>query len=136
MIFRKIVAGLTASAIMVLIYSAFSDFEIGIFYGMFLLPIVLIFGTLSSIYSDSLTKRLKGFKRMFMAFIIHVFSGALLIIISKLLSEHDRDRFVLELSGLLNNFFFVSAVSSAFIFWFIDELIRSDKCKKILNEEF
>jgi len=68
---------------------------------------------------------------MFMAFIIHVFLGALLIIISILLSELERDLFVSDISSLLDNFFFISGVLSAFIFWIIDELIRSDQCKKI-----
>ena len=131
LIFRKIVSALTASAIMIIIYSAFEGIGLGLFLGMYLLPIVLIFGTPSSIFSDLITKRLRGFNRMFIAFIIHVFLGALLIIISILLSEYERDIFVSDVRSLLNNFFFISAVLSAFIFWIIDELIRSDQCKKI-----
>ena len=131
LIFRKIVSALTASAIMIIIYTTFEGLGLGLFLGMYLLPIILLFGTTSSIFSDLITKSLRGLNRMFMASIIHVFLGAMLVIISILLSKYERDIFVSDVSSLLNNFFFVSAVLSAFIFWIADELIRSDQCKKI-----
>lgn len=131
LIVRKIVSAITASAIMLIIYSAFEEIAVSLFLGMYLLPIVLIYGTTSSIFSDLFTKRLRGFYRMFMAFIIHVFMGAILVLFPMQLWNHEGYILILDADSLLNNFFFISAVLSAFIFWFIDELIRSDKCKKI-----
>lgn len=131
MIARKIVSACTSSAIMLIIYSAFEEIAVSLFLGMYLLPIVLIYGTTSSIFSDLITKRLRGFYRMFMALIIHVFMGAILVLFPMQLWNHEGYILILDEESLLNNFFFISAVLSAFIFWFIDELIRSDKYRKI-----
>ena len=131
LIARKIVSAFTASAIMLIIYSAFEEIAVSLFLGMYLLPIVLIYGTTSSIFSDLITKRLRGFYRMFMALIIHVFMGAILVLFPMQLWNHEGYILILDAESLLNNFFFISAVLSAFIFWFIDELIRSDKYRKI-----
>ena len=119
---------------MIIFYSVFEDIGVGLFLGMYLLPIVLIYGTTSSIFSDLITKRLRGFYRRFIALIIHVFMGALLVLFPMQLWEHEDYILILDVDSLLHNFFFVSAVLSAFIFWFIDELIRSDRCRKIQSK--
>jgi hypothetical protein len=134
MIIRKFVAALAAGAIIIIIYSIFAELGLALFFGMYLLPILLIYGIPSSILSDFITRRLKGVFRLLLAFLIHIILGALFVLIPTLLFEHEKNIFLSDVSSLLNNFFFIPSIVSAVIYWSIDELIRSNKvrenCKK------
>lgn len=116
---------------MIILYSIPEEIGLGLFLGMYLLPILLIYGIPSSILSDFLTKKLSWLNRFFIALMIHLFMATLFVIVPTLLLEQERDMLFSDTSSLLNNFFFISAVLSAFLFWFIDELIRSELGQKI-----
>ncbi|MGD6834826.1 hypothetical protein ACQCT5_21995 [Sutcliffiella halmapala] len=137
MIGSKIFSALITSLLMIMLYSAYAGFGTGIFFGMYLLPIIFIYGIPSSILSDSVTKRITGKMRMVCACFIHIFLAALFVLIPLFLSGYEREMWMSDLTGLLDVFFFISAIISSLIFWVTDELIKNETCKlkrrKFLN---
>ncbi|MFE7064532.1 hypothetical protein ACFVAD_20565 [Sutcliffiella sp. NPDC057660] len=137
MIGRKILSALTTCLLMIILYSAYDGFGIGIFFGMYLLPIIFIYGIPSSILSDFVIKRIMGKIRMVAAFFIHIFLAILFVLMPLLLSGYKRGMWMSDVTGLLDVFLFISAIISAFLFWVIDELIKNETCKlkrrKFLN---
>ncbi|MGD6991310.1 hypothetical protein [Sutcliffiella horikoshii] len=137
MIGRKILSALTTGLIMIMLYSAYDGFGIGFFFGMYLLPIIFIYGIPSSILSDFLTKGLTRKTRMVAAFFIHIFLAILYVLIPLFLSGYNRGMGFSEVTGSLDFFFFISAIISAFAFWGTDELMKNEPCKlkrrKLLN---
>ena len=98
---------------------------------MYLLPILLFYGLPSSILSDWITKKLNGIIRGISAFVIHLFLAALFVIVPILLfSQWERELLFADVRSLLNNFFFITAILSSFLYWVIDEVLRCNKTKR------
>lgn len=129
MIGRKILSALTTGLLMIMLYSAFDGFGIGIFFGMYLLPIIFIYGIPSSILSDFVTKRMTRKMRMVAAYFIHIFLAALFVLIPLFLSGYNRGKWFSGVTGSLDVFFFISAIITAFAFWVTDEIMKIETCK-------
>ncbi|RSD28605.1 hypothetical protein [Mesobacillus subterraneus] len=124
MLIRKIVSALLTTVIMVILYSLPESIGLGLFFGMYLLPILLIYGIPASILSDMLTMRSSGYPRMATAALIHIFPAALFVAIPTFIEQGNL------LTGLWSNaFFLLSAVISSFIFWCFDELMKSKRIR-------
>jgi hypothetical protein len=97
---------------------------------MYLLPILLFYGLPSSLLSDVVTKKLSGAIRGISGFLIHLFLAALFVLISiSLFSQGERDLLFSDVTSLLDNFFFITAILSSGLFWCIDEFLRCKRTK-------
>lgn len=124
--------------VMVILFSILDKSGVGLFLGMYILPIILIYGIPSSILSDILTRRTGGVKRMAAAGFIHMFLGALFVAVPTVIFDAENGNWINSVWN--NSFFFFTAVVSSFIFWCFDEAIKSDwfahlkgKCLGILK---
>ena len=126
MIIRKLISGLIAGIFVMLIYFLLEQSGLVILIGVYLLPILLIYGVPSSILSDFVTKKLSGLLRGSLALFIHLFLAALFVLIP-----------ILEMERSLNSLVFITALLSSSLFCCIDEFLRSkrakDICEKIEN---
>jgi MFS family permease len=121
LVIRKLISALATTVVMVILYTILEEFGVGLFLGMYILPILLFYGVPCSILSDYLTRRSGGYKRMVAAALLHVLLGALFVAIPTLIFEQGS-----WLTSFWNNaFFFLNAAVSSFIFWCLDELIKS-----------
>jgi hypothetical protein len=108
----------------------------GLVLGMYILPILLIYGVPVSVFSDFVTYRLTGYIRGFIALLIHLSFAVLFILIPVLISNREWNTIFSDFYNLLDNyyFFFLASIISSIIFWFIDEFIRCNsirtRCKK------
>lgn len=124
MVIRKIVVSLLTGMFMIIIFSILAErLAIGLAIGMYLLPILLIYGVPSSVLSDFTTNRLKGLKRIGASFLVHTSMGVLFLAAPILLTGSQNG---------IENFFSPFVVLTAIIFWLMDEVIRSDKFSRIL----
>lgn len=124
MFIRKITVALITGAFMIIIFSILAEeLMVGLAIGMYLLPVLFIYGVPSSILSDFITTRLKGLKRVGASFVVHNSMGVLFIATPILLTGSK--------SGI-ENIFSPFVVLSAFIFWLMSEFIRNDKFSQIL----
>ncbi|GAM12328.1 hypothetical protein [Mesobacillus selenatarsenatis] len=126
MVLRKLISAFGATGMMVMLLSVLDQSGVGLFFGMYILPIVLIYGIPSSIFTDFLTRRTGGLKRRAAAGLLHVFLGALFVLIPTLLFDAGNGNWLTNLRN--NGFFFFTAVVSAFIFWRFDEALKSEWC--------
>lgn len=91
--------------------------------GVYLLPILLIYGVLSSILSDFVTKRLRGLLRGSLALFIHLFFAASFVLMP-----------ILEMERRFNRLVLITALLSSSLFWCIDEFLRSKRAKDICEK--
>ena len=99
---------------------------------MYLLPILLFYGLPTSLLSDVFTKKQKGIIRGISALVIHILLAALFVIVPILLfSQWERELLFSDVRSLLNNFFFMTAILSSCLFWFMDEFLRFKKTKDL-----
>lgn len=138
MILRKLISAFGATVMMVMLLSVLDQSGVGLFFGMYILPIILIYGIPSSIFSDFLTRSTNRVKRMAAAGLLHVFLGALFVLLPTLLFDLGNGNWFMNIRN--NSFFFFTAVVSAFNFWCFDEVIKSEwlddlkrKCLGILK---
>lgn len=129
MIGRKVIAALISGLLMIAMYSIFGGIGIAIFFGMYLLPIIFIYGIPSSMLSDYATKSLRGTKRIIVALLIHLFLAATFVPITMLISGYKIDTWLSEATGLFDVFLFIHALIAAFLFWFTDELMKNKTCQ-------
>ena len=128
---RKFLSAIGSCIGVMIIYFILEPSGFVIFIAMYLLPILLFYGLPSSILSDWITKELNGIIRGISAFVIHLFLAALFVIVPILLfSQWERELLVSDVRSLLDNFFFITAILSSFLFWCIDEFLRCNKTKK------
>ena len=125
MIIRKLIAGLIAGILVMLIYFLLEQSGFVILIGVYLLPILLIYGVPSSILSDFVTKKLSGLLRGSLALFIHLFLAALFVLIPIPIFETERS---------LNSLVFITALLSSSLFWCIDEFLRSKRAKHICKK--
>ncbi|MEH7885112.1 hypothetical protein V7654_12425 [Bacillus sp. JJ1609] len=100
MVIRKLISALATTVVMVILYSLIEEFGVGLFLGMYILPMLLVNGIPCSILSDYLTRRSGGYRRMAAA-VLHIFLGALFVAIPTLVFEQGN-----WLTSLWNNAFF------------------------------
>ena len=138
MFIKKLVSSLGATMMMVILFSILDESGVGLFLGMYILPIILIYGIPSSILSDFLTRRTGGVKRMAVAGFLHVLLGALFVAVPTFIFDTENGNWINSVWN--NSFFFFTAVVSSFIFWCFDEAIKSEwfghlreKCVGILK---
>ncbi|MBS8263830.1 hypothetical protein DYI25_05175 [Mesobacillus boroniphilus] len=123
MFIRKLVSALGATMMMVMLFSILDQSGLGLFLGMYILPIILIYGIPSSILSDVLTRRTRGVTRMAAAGFLHVFLGALFVAVPTFIFDTEQGNWLTNVRN--NGFFFFSAAVSAGIFWCFDEGLKS-----------
>ncbi|WP_342578095.1 hypothetical protein [Psychrobacillus sp. FSL K6-2843] len=128
-IIRKLVSAVMACVLVMFIY--FIEEQTGFVFiiGIYLFPILLIYGVPVSILSDFVTKKLRGFFRGSIALFIHLFLAALFVMIPILFSEWERELLISDTSNLFDNFFFITSLLSSFLFYFLDEFLRSQLAK-------
>jgi hypothetical protein len=138
MFIRKIVSAIGATMVMVILFSILDQSGIGLFFGMYILPVILIYGIPSSILSDFLTRRTHGVKRMAAAVFLHILLGALFVAVPTFIFDAENGNLINSVWN--NSFFFFTAMVSSFIFWCFDEAINShwfghlrEKCRGILK---
>jgi hypothetical protein len=133
LIIRKIVSAIAACLLVMLIYFIIEQSGFVIALGMYLLPILLFYGLLASIFSDFVTKNLKGLLRGGVALLIHLFLATLFNLIPFLFSELEWKHLFSEIRILLSseNFFFIISILSSSLFWCIDEILRSQIAKDL-----
>lgn len=124
MFIRKLVSALGSTMMMIILFSVLDQFEAGLFLGMYILPIILIYGIPSSFLADFLTRRTDGVKRIAAAGFLHIFLGALFVAVPTFLFDAENGKWIISVWN--NGFFFFTAVVSAFIFWIFDEAIKSE----------
>ncbi|UAL47957.1 hypothetical protein K7887_03020 [Sutcliffiella horikoshii] len=129
MIGRKLIAALISGLLMIAMYSIFIGIDIGVFFGMYLMPIIFIYGIPSSMLSDYATKSLMGTKRIIVALFIHLFLAATFVPIPMLISGYKIDTRFSEATGLFDVFLFIHALIAAFLFWLTDELMKNKSCQ-------
>ena len=131
---RKFLSAIGSCIGVMIIYFILEPSGFVIFIAMYLLPILLFYGLPSSILSDWITKKLNGIIRGISALVIHLFLAALFVIVPILLfSQWERELLFADVRSLLNNFFFITAILSSFLFWMIDEFLRCNKTKRKWN---
>lgn len=123
MIIRKLFPGLIAGVLLMLIYFLLEQSGFVLLIGMYLLPILLIYGVLSSILSDFVTKRLRGLLRGSLALFIHLFFAASFVLMP-----------ILEMERRFNRLVLITALLSSSLFWCIDEFLRSKRAKDICEK--
>jgi len=134
MIIRKIVSSILACVLVMFIYFLIDQNGFVIIIGMYLFPILLIYGVPASILSDFVTKKVRAFHRGSLALLIHLFFAALFVLIPTLFSEWERDLLLSDIRSLFYNFYFITAILSSSLFYCIDEFLRS-KMVKYLHRE-
>ncbi|MEK4404700.1 MULTISPECIES: hypothetical protein [Sporosarcina] len=123
MIIRKLFSGLIAGILLMLIYFLLEQSGFVLLIGVYLLPILLIYGVLSSILSDFVTKRLRGLLRGSLALFIHLFFAASFVLMP-----------ILEMERRFNRLVLITALLSSSLFWCIDEFLRSKRAKDICEK--
>jgi len=131
---RKLISAIGSCIGVMIIYFILEQSGFVIFIAMYLLPILLLYGLPSSILSDWITKKRNGIIRGISAFVIHLFLAALFVIVPILLfSQWERELLFSDVRSLLDNFFFITAILSSFLFWLIDEFLRCNKTQRKWN---
>ncbi len=123
-----------ACVLVMLIYFLIEQTGFVIIMGMYLLPILLIYGVPASILSDFVTKKLRVSHRGSLALLIHLSLAALFVLIPILFSEWERDLLLSNFRSLFGNFYFITSLLASSLFWCIDEFLRS-KAAKYLHQE-
>lgn len=123
-----------ACVLVMLIYFLIEQNGFVIIVGIYLFPILLIYGIPVSILSDFVTKKVKAFHRGSLVLLIHLFFAALFVVIPNLFLEWERDLLLSDVRSLFYNFYFITSILSSILFYCIDEFLRS-KMMKYLHQE-
>lgn len=124
-IIRKFVSAVTACILIMLSFFLTEQTGLGIIVGIYLFPILLIYGVPASVFSDFVTKKLKSFPRVILALIMHLFLAALFVVTPALLSGSE-----------IFNFYFIISLLSSFLFYCSDEFLRSKLAKYLYQKVF
>jgi len=100
-------------------------------YSLLFSPIILVYGVPVTFLSDYLTKRFKGFKRVILALLIHLFFGMFFTFVYGIIFESS------DLFSNFNNYWvgegglnFIAGIMTSFFFWTVDEVIRRIRPEK------
>ncbi|MEK4487020.1 hypothetical protein MHH81_15845 [Psychrobacillus sp. FSL H8-0484] len=125
MIIRKLVSAVMTCVLVMLSFSLGGESTLAIVVGIYLFPILLIYGVPASILSDFVTKKRRGILRVIFALIMHLFLAALFVVIPALFSGSE-----------IFNFYFIISLLSSFLFYCIDEFLRSKLAKYLRQKIF
>jgi len=125
LIIRKLVSAAMTCILVMLSFFLSGETAFAIIIGMYLFPILLIYGVPASILSDFVTKKLKGFLRVIFALLLHLFLAALFVVFPILFSEWERDLLLSDFISKIFNFYFIISLLSSFLFYSMDEFLRS-----------
>ncbi|MDN7240645.1 hypothetical protein QWY14_02535 [Planococcus sp. N028] len=125
MILRKFVSTLVTSMLVFLIYLLLTKSGVGLLIVVYLIPFLLFYGIPVSIFSDFVTRKLKGVTRGGVALAIHLSLATLLNLILYLFSYEGWEPV---------GFILVNSLLSAFLLWSIDEILKSAKVKRICQK--
>lgn len=134
MIIRKLVSAVMACVLVMSSFFLVGQTAFAIIVGMYLFPILLIYGVPASILSDFVTKKVKAFLRGNLALLIHLFFAALFVVIPILFSEWERDLLLSDIRNLFYNFYFIISILSSSLFYCIDEFLRSKLAKHLYQK--
>ncbi len=121
MIIRKLVSAIVACIMVMFIYFLIEPSGFVIMLGMYLIPILLVYGLPSSILSDFVTKRIKGVIRGGIALVIHLLLASVFVLILFNYGE----------AWVPFNLFLLLSLVSSFLFWSVDEFLKYNKAKQI-----
>ena len=122
MIIRKLVSAIAACILVIVIFFLIEPSGFVLMIGMYLFPIFLIYGLPSSILSDFLTKKLEGVVRVGVALATHLLLAIVFV----------QTFFVILGEGWEPvKFFLLISLLSSFLFWSVDEFLKSDIVKQI-----
>lgn len=94
-------------------------------YSLFFSPFFLLYGAPVTFFSDYITKRFTGVKRVVSAFIIHlVFGMSFTFIFVFFTTTRNLFRDFDNYWGKGMDEFFIAATVASFLFWAIDEILR------------
>ncbi|SFM92791.1 hypothetical protein SAMN05421832_10974 [Psychrobacillus psychrodurans] len=120
MIIRKLVTTVTTCVLVMLIYFFEGQTAFAIVVVLYLFPILLIY---------EFTKKLRGLSRRSCALLIHLFLGALFVVIPILLTGWERKFLLSDIKSLFSNFYFITSLLSSCLFYCLDEFLRSKLAK-------
>lgn len=123
-----------ACVLVIVTFSLLGETAFAIIIGMYLFPILLIYGVPVSILSDFVTKKARAFLRGSLALLIHLFFAILFVVIPILFLKWERDLLLSDFSSLFYNFYFIISILSSSLFYCIDEIIRSKMMKYVHQE--
>jgi hypothetical protein len=122
LIIRKLISAIAACILVMFISLLIDPSGFVIMIGMYLFPILLIYGLPSSILSDFLTKKLEGIVRGGVALATHLLLAIVFV----------QTFFVISGEGWEPvNFFLLISLLSSFLFWSVDEFLKSNMIKQI-----
>ncbi|KMJ57242.1 hypothetical protein AB685_17730 [Bacillus sp. LL01] len=122
MIIRKLLTYFLACILVPALISVWSLPSISEFLGVFWLlflygaPFLLLYGLPVSCLSDMVTQKISPSIRAFIAFVIHLFFGLILIFILHLFNNEAWDN--------LSRLFLICSTVGSFLVWGIDEILR------------
>lgn len=94
-------------------------------YSLLFSPIILVYGVPVTFLSDYLTKGFKGFKRVFLALLIHLVFGMFYTLVYGIIFESS------DFFSNFNNYWlgegelnFIAGIMTSFFFWAVDEVLR------------
>lgn len=138
MILRKIVGTFTTCGIIFIITALTGEMAFGLFMQMYLLPVLLFYGIPVSMFSDYLLRRLGGFFRGFIALFFHLLFAVIFILFPTTIGWKWDLLYVDNIMEVFNSIFIYIAIISAFIFWFMDEILKykplKDMCASLLRK--
>ena len=122
-IIRKLCSAVMACVLVMLSFFLTGQTGLAIIVGTYLFPILLLYGVPASILSDFVTKKLVSFPRVIFSLIMHLFLAALFVVIPALFPGSE-----------IFNFYFIISLLSSFLFYCIDEFLKS-KLAKYLHQK-
>lgn len=131
MIKRKLVSAVVTYALFMIIYILLYQSWFIIILGVYIFPIILFYGVPVSVFSDLLTKNIKGKFRGILALFIHLFLATSVVLFPALFSELGRDIILPDLQ-----FFLMIPILASSFFWCIDEAFRIKETKGRFNLKF
>ena len=102
LLIRKLVSAVGATMMMVILFSILDQSGVGLFFGLYILPITFFYGIPSSILSDFLTRRSNGAIRIVSGALLHIFLGALFVALPTFIFDAESGNWI---NSVWNNTF-------------------------------
>jgi hypothetical protein len=118
---RKGIAAIATSFIMTLINIAILGLEFSIFIAFYLVPVVILYGSFSSIMSDYMIRWIHPNFKLLLSGVFHILFGLIFITFIQI-GEHGYD-----LENIVWNIFFTQSILCSLFFWMFDEVLKRKK---------
>lgn len=132
MIIRKLVAAIVTCVLMMTLAYFGEDLPFSIFLGMYLLPILVIYGIPSSIFSEWAARSVKGWTRVVLALIIHLAFAIVFVLVPTFLIG-GLDELIAVVKYWYTHFFVIKSLLSSSLFWGVDELLKWERLRVRCN---